>query len=280
MFESRSLSEPVAHVREEHARTALVFDCSRDFETLPPAQAEELGLVVDSLEPITYSPSWLPTDAPVLLTRYASSDFTIGMPGDGSIVWTRQTTPPVVLVKPRVQGSPESFVDFLLAEAFVEIGLEIPEHFLGFFESGYCDLDEAVPLGAHPTYQIAAALYDGWKGLETREVFASWHRYTNADVNTNTNTNTNTETETAPLADAWQDAGSRLEGRVSRLPRAIARGEIEFADATELACAAIKHGLELPAPFAALETEAYRDHGAAYAIRWAEKTFGALEEEV
>jgi len=34
----------------------------------------------------------------------------------------------------------------------------------------------------------------------------------------------------------------------------------------------VKHGLELPAPFAALDTEAYRDHGADYAVTWAEKT--------
>ena len=260
MFEARELSSPVEAVRDEHAPEALVFDCERDFETLPPEQAEELGLVVDSLEPASLAAAWLPADAPTLLARYASSDFTIGMPGDGSVVWTRQTDPPVVLVKPRVQGSPESFIDFLLAEAFVELGLSVPEHFIGFFEDDYEALDRAVELDPNSTYQIAAALYDGWVGLRTRDVFATWHD------------------EVPELADAWQDAGDRLEGRVSDLPRAVARGDTDFADATELACAAIKHAIELPAPFAALDTEAYRDHGSAYAIRWAEKTFDALAD--
>ncbi|SDR30434.1 DUF7089 family protein [Natronobacterium texcoconense] len=260
MFEPRELSSPVERIRDEHAPEALVFDCDRDFETLPPAQAEELGLVVDSLEPASYPSSWLPEDAPTLLDRYASSDLTIGMPGDGSIAWTRQTDPPIVLVKPRVEGTPELFLDFLLAEAFVELGLEVPEHFIGFFEDAYPDLDRAVALDPGGTYQVAAALYDGWVGLGSREVFAEWHG------------------DEPELADAWQDAGGRLEGRVSGLPRAVARGETEFADATELACAAIKHAIELPAPFAALDTDAYHEHGPDYAVRWAEKTFESLAE--
>ncbi|MFC4249555.1 hypothetical protein ACFOZ7_21915 [Natribaculum luteum] len=258
MFEARELSNAVESVRDEHAPDTLVVDCARDFETLPPAVAEDLGLLVDALEPASYPAEWLPADAPTLLCRYASSDFTVGMPGDGSVAWTCQTHPPVVLVKPRVQGSPESFIDFLLAEALVEVGLDVPEHFLGFFEDGYRDLDAALPLEANGTYQVAAALYDGWKGLQTRDVFATWYD------------------ENPTLADAWQDAGTRLEGRVSELPAAVARGETDFADATELACSAIKHAIELPAPFAALDTTAYRDHGPAYAIRWAEKTFEAL----
>lgn len=260
MFDSRELSESVAAVKADHAPDAIVFDCERDFETLPPEQAEELGFVVDSLEPATYPTAWLPADAPTLLARYANSDFTIGMPGDGSVVWTRQTDPPVVLVKPRVQGSPESFIDFLLAEAFVELGLEVPEHFLGFFEERYLDLDRAVTLDPNSTYQIAAALYDGWVGLQTRAEFATWHD------------------DSPELAAAWQDAGDRLEDRVSGLPGAVARGETDFADATELACAAIKHAIELPAPFAALDTEAYLDHGPEYGVRWAEKTFDALAD--
>ncbi|MEY7849265.1 hypothetical protein AB7C87_08710 [Natrarchaeobius sp. A-rgal3] len=260
MFERRDLSDRLEDVRDEHAPDALVFDCERDFETLQPALAEDLGVVVDTLEPVSYPSEWLPADAPTLLQRYAGSEFTIGMPGDGSIAWTEQTDPAVVLVKPRVEGSPEPFLEFLLAEAFVELGLGVPEHFLGFFEEGYREFDRAVSLGPNDTYQVATALYDGWVGLQTREVFADWRD------------------DHPDLAAAWQDAGNRLEGRVSDLPRATARGEIEFADATELACAAIKHAIELPTPFAALETDAYRDHGPGYAVTWAEKTFDALAE--
>ncbi|WP_049924224.1 DUF7089 family protein [Halopiger djelfimassiliensis] len=260
MFEARDLSDPLDDVRDEHAPESLVFDCERDFETLPPALAEDLGLVVETLEPASYPGAWLPDDAPRLLARYASSDLTIGMPGDGSVVWTRQTDPPVVLVKPRVEGSPESFLEFLLAEAFVELGLDVPEHFIGFFEDEYLELDRAIDLDPNSTYQIAAALYDGWIGLQTRTIFAEWHD------------------ERPELAAAWQDAGGRLEDRVAGLPRAVARGDTDFADATELACAAIKHAIELPAPFAALDTDAYRDHGPEFAVRWAEKTFDALEE--
>ncbi|ELY97974.1 DUF7089 family protein [Natrialba asiatica] len=262
MFETRDLSPPVEAVRDEHAPDALVVDCERDFETLPPAQAEDLGLLVDGLDPVSYPDTWLPADAPTLLARYASSDLTIGMPGDGSVVWTRQTDPAIVLVKPRVEGSPQPFIEFLLAEAFVELGLETPEHFLGFFEERYVDLDRAVERGPNSTYQIAAALYDGWLGLQTRETFATWHDQADRTV----------------LGDSWQDAGTRLEDRVAELSRAVARGDTDFADATELACAAIKHAIELPAPFGALDTDAYRHHGPEYAISWAEKTFDALAE--
>ncbi|WP_226039869.1 hypothetical protein [Natrinema sp. DC36] len=260
MFEARSLSDRVEAVREECAPDVRVLDCERDFETLNPAVAEDLGLLVDALEPARYPADWLPDDAPTLLARYASSDLTIGMPGDGSVAWTRQTEPPIVIVKPRVEGSPDAFVDFLIAEALVQVDLEVPEHFIGFFEESYRDLDQAVPLDPNDTYQVAAALSDGWVGLQTREVFADW------------------PDEHSELADAWQDAGTRLEDRVSGLSRAVARGDTDFADATELACAAIKHAIELPAPFAALDTDAYLDHGPAYAIQWAEKTFDSLED--
>jgi hypothetical protein len=40
----------------------------------------------------------------------------------------------------------------------------------------------------------------------------------------------------------------------------------------------VKHGLELPAPFGALDTAAYRDHGADFAVEWARKTYDQLEE--
>ncbi|WP_115864793.1 DUF7089 family protein [Halorussus litoreus] len=255
MFEERSLPEDVAEVRATHAPDALVLDAASDFETLDPERAENLGLVAASLDPATYPAEWLPEDAPQLLRRYASADFTVGMPGDGSVAWTRQTEPPTVIVKPRVEGSPDDFVDFLVAEALVEIGTGLPEQFLGFFEDRYRDLDAALPLGPSGVYQIAAALYDAYLGLHTRDVFTEW-----AD-------------EQPRLFDAWQDAGERIEPRLAELPKSMARDETEFAEAAEFACAAVKHGLELPAPFAALDTEAYRDHGADYAVKWAEKTF-------
>jgi hypothetical protein len=258
MFETRDLPSDLEGVRETHTSDALVLDCATDFETLRPEQAEDLGLLVDRLDPATYPAEWLPENAPRLLRRYAGSEFTIGMPGDGSIAWTRQTDPPVILVKPRVDGSPESFVDFMIAEALVEVGTGEPEHFLGFFGDSYRDLSEAVALDPNATYQIAAGLYDAWLGLHTRETFADWPE------------------ERPRLGEAWHDAGTRIEGRLDDLPGEVARNETEFSDATELACAAIKHALELPAPFAALDTKAYRQHGVEYAITWAEKTFEKL----
>ena len=258
MFEERTLSPPVAAVRERHVPDAVVLDAATDFETLPPAQAENLGLLVDSLHPTTYSTEWLPEDAPELLYRLAGTEFTIGAPGDGSVVWTHQTDPPVVVVKPRVEGSPTEFVDFLVAEALVETGLDQPEHFLGFFREQYRELDAAVSLDPNATYQIAAALYDGWLGLQTRETFGTWLD------------------EEPELGAAWQDAGTRLEQRIGGLSREVALGRTDFADATELACSALKHALELPPPFSALDAKAYRDRGAPYAVKWAEKTFEQL----
>jgi hypothetical protein len=253
MFSERDLPDDVASVRDAHARDTLVLDAASDFETLPPEQAEDLGLLVDRLDPVTHPAAWLPADAPRLLARYAGSEFTVGLPGDGSVAWTRQTDPPVVLVKPRVEGSPESFVDFLVAEALVGVGLDAPESFPGFFGERYRELDDALPLSPNGTYQVAAALYDGWLGCH-----ADW------------------PAEHPRLGEAWVDAGERIADRVDGLPGEVARGETDFADATELACAAIKHDLDLPAPFAALATSAYRHHGAEYAVTWAEKTFEPL----
>lgn len=255
MFEQRSLSEEVAAVRDEHAPDTLVLSCETDFESLPPGRAEDLGLLVDSLDPLSYPDEWLPEDSPEMLRRFASTDFVVGMPGDGSVAWTRQTVPPTVFVKARVEGSPEEFVDFLVAEALVEVGTGDPEHFLGFFDGQFRDLAAALPYDSGSVYQIAAALYDAYLGLQTRDVFRDWK-------------------ETRPkLFAAWEDAGERIEPRVDGLPSAVARNQTDFADATELACAAVKHGLELPPPFAALDTSAYREHGGSYAVKWAEKTF-------
>lgn len=259
MFERRSLSGELSAVRADHAPDVIVLDVDSDFETLPPAAAEDLGLLVDALDPATHPLEWVPDDAPRPLHRYAGSDFTIGLPGDGTVTWTRQTDPPIVLCKARAEGTPDAFLDFLIAEALVQVGLDAPESFLPFFGDRYPDLDAAVPLDPGSVYQIGAALYDGWLGLQTRPTFEAW-----AD-------------DYPALHDAWIDAGDRLRDRVDGLPGAVARGETEFPDATELACAAIKHGLDLPAPFAALDTTAYVDYGADYAVRWADKTFERLD---
>ncbi|MFW6018738.1 MAG: DUF7089 family protein [Halapricum sp.] len=258
MFTERSLSDAVERVRAVHAPGALVVDVEQDFETLPPARAEQLGLFVESLDLSSYPQSWLPADAPEALSTYAGDTFTVGAPGDGGVAWTRQTDPPVVLVKPRLSGSPEAFVQFLLAEALVQVGLGVPEHFLGFFEDRYREFASAVSgrLTPSDTYQLAAALYEGYLGLHTRPVFADW-----AD-------------EQPHLYDAWVDAGERLQPRLSSLVSDVASGRTAFSDAAELACSAIKHDLDPPTPFGALDTGAYREHGADYALTWAEKTLG------
>ena len=261
MFTERELSAELAAVRDEQAPDALVLDCARDFETVPPAQAEDLALVTDRLTPRSYPTEWLPADAPEILRNYASDELTVGAPGDGGVAWTRQTDPPVVLVKPRLAGSPDAFVDFLVAEALVQVGLDVPEQFIGFFEERYLDLAAAAEsrLDATGTYQLAAALYDASLGLHTREVFAEWRN------------------DHPDLFDAWVDAGERLEPRLADLSSGIATGDTGFGDAAELACAAIKHGTEPPTPFGALDTDAYREYGPDYAVEWAEKTLDRLD---
>jgi hypothetical protein len=266
MLSERTLPDDLAAVRDEYTPNTLVLDCARDFESLPAEHRDDLALLTDDLHPHGYQKAWLPDDAPELLRRLAGSDLVVGMPGDGSVAWTTQTTPPVVLVKPRVEGSPEAFVDFLVAEALVESGLDLSEQFLGFFEERYPGLDAALAGRSAPcspdrglapdpttTYQVAAALCDAYRGLHTRDEFADW-----AD-------------DRPRLHDAWADAGDRLQGRVGDLPGAVARGDTDFADATELSCAGVKHGLDLPAPYDALDSLAYREHGAAFAVKWAEK---------
>ncbi|WP_348606804.1 DUF7089 family protein [Halobaculum rarum] len=284
-FERRTLAPPVAAVREAYAPECVVLDAGADFETLPPEAAEELGLLVDALDPAAYPAEWLPDDAPSQLRRYAGSDFTIGMPGDGTVVWTRQTTPQTVIAKKRAEGTPEDFLGFLLAEAFVELSLDVPEHFLPFFGESYRDLAAATPLGPNETYQLAAALFDAWVGIQTREVFRSWGEDAGTDTGTGDTSDIggtgDTNHDTSPHPDihaAWADAGDRLVGRLENLPAEVARGDLSFTAATEYACAAVKHDLDLPAPFSALDTEVYRDHGPSYAVRWAEKTFEKLGE--
>lgn len=259
MFTRRELSESLAAIRDEHAPGAIVVDAP-DFQTLPPSQAEELGLVADALDPVTHTDDWLPADCPSQLRAYVGSDFTVGLPGDGGVAWTTQTTPPTVFVKARMEGSPEAFVDFLIAEAMVEAGLGVPEQFIGFFRAQYPVLDDATPLSPADTYQLATALYAAYLGLYTRPVFESW-------------------ADTAPdLHAAWRDAGERLVPRLSGLSSEVATGQTSFAAAAELACNALKHGCDLPTPFGALDTAAYREGGPEYAVVWAEKTLEELPE--
>jgi hypothetical protein len=262
MFSERDLAGELAAVREAYAPGALVLDCDRDFQTLPPEHRDDLALLADSISPREYDVDWLPEDAPQLLYRLASGDFVVGTPGDGAVAWTTQTEPPVVFVKARIEGTPDAFAEFLVAEALVEAGLDLPEQFLGFFADDYREFDEAVGADTSPAsvYQLAAACCDAYRGLHTREEFESW------------------SDDYPDLHDAWLDAGERVSGRVDGLAGEIARGETSFSDAAELACSAVKHDVDLPAPFAALDTLAYRRHGADYAVKWAEKVFEASEE--
>ncbi|MFB6176699.1 MAG: hypothetical protein ABEI99_06070, partial [Halobaculum sp.] len=151
------------------------------------------------------------------------------------------------------------------------------------------DLAGAAPISGTDAYQLAAALFDAWVGLHTREVFASWSE-DSATTPAEALADVTGDSFDAPadgaadlgphpeLFDAWVDAGERLEGRLDDLSAEMAHGETSFPEATEYACSAVKHGLELPAPFGALDTRAYRDHGAAYAVQWVEKTYEQLAE--
>jgi hypothetical protein len=267
VFEARPLSDDLEAVRRAHAPAAVVLDCARDFETLEPAVAEQLGLLVDRLDPFSAPDDWLPADAPEVLHQYTSGAFTVGLPGDGGVAWTRQTEPPTVVVKPRLEGSPGGFVDFLVAEALVECDVAPAESFLPFFGEQYPELAAATPLSPADTYQLGAALSDAYVGRLTRPVFRSW------------GDSAGDEGSHLPgLHEAWADAGERLQPRLDDLPGEVARGETGFAAAAELACAAVKHGLDLPDPFAALDTAAYERNGPAFAVRWAEKTFDALAD--
>jgi hypothetical protein len=279
VFDQHELSADLKRVRRAHAPDAVVLDCARDFETLEPAVAEQLGLLVDRLEPFSAPDDWLPADAPEVLRRHASDEFTVGLPGDGGVAWTRQTEPPTVIVKPRLEGSPEAFIEFLVAEALVETDLVPAESFLGFFGERYPDLAAATPLSPAETYQLGAALYDAYVGRRTRPVFEAWGAENGPDDRTDDGTEGGDHPHLPALHEAWVDAGERLQPRLDGLSGEVARGETGFAAAAELACAAVKHGRSLPDPFAALDTGAYDRNGAAFAVRWAEKTFDALAED-
>jgi hypothetical protein len=174
MFSERDLSGELAAVRDEYAPDALVVDCNRDFQTLPHEHRDDLALLTDGITPDEYSTGWLPEDVPAMLSRVASDDFVVGSPGDGAVAWTTQTDPPVVFVKARIEGTPASFADFLVAEALVEAGLDLPEQFLGFFAEQYREFDDAVEGGPATVYQLAAACCDAYRGLHTRAAFESW----------------------------------------------------------------------------------------------------------
>jgi hypothetical protein len=253
VFSERTLGPSVSGVRDEHAPDALVLDCERDFETLPPDGREALAVVTEAIDPLGYEESWVPADAPELLRRLVGPDLIIGTPGDGSVAWTRQTDPPLVLVKPRVEGSPEPFVEFLLAEALVEVGHGFPEGFLGFFRETYPEFAAALDADPATVYQVAHACYRAYVGRHTRPVFSAW-----AD-------------EHPGLHDAWADAGERLAPRLGSLGADVSSGGTAFGDAAELACSGVKHGLDVPTPFDALDDPAFEEHGAGFAVAWAKR---------
>ncbi len=253
MFTERSLSDELADLRGDHTPDCAVFDCEDEFETMPEEWVYELALVTEGLESLAHPAAWVPDDAIPAVRRTTGVDPVIGMPDDGSVTWTHQTEPPLVLVKPRASQLPEPFREFLIAEAIVELGRELPETPVGFFEARYPAVQAAMD---DPTngFQVAAALRRGWIGLQTRSVFEDWDA-------------------TYPhLHAAWMDAGERLAGRVEEIPSLRAEQTLDFAGATELAGNAIKHGIALPAPFDALDVSAFVDEGPTYALTWLEET--------
>lgn len=252
MFTERALTDELAALREEIAAASLVLDCEREFETMPEDWVYELALLTEDLHPLAHPDAWIPADAPLAARRTTGSDPAIGMPDDGSVAWTRQTTPRLVFVKPRAGALPAEFRDFLIGEALVELAEGMPETPVCFFRERYTDLQGRVE---SPTlsFRLASALRTGWIGLHTREIFAAW------------------EGTYPALHAGWRDAGNRLADRVEALPRLLAADEITFPDAVELACSAIKHDLAVPAPFAALDVAPFREDGAAYGLRWVEE---------
>jgi hypothetical protein len=257
MFSERELADELAAVRDAYAPGAIVLDCERDFETLSPEHREDLLLLVDELTPHEYDAAWLPSDSPQLLRQLATTEFVVGMPGDGAVAWTTQTDPPLVFVKARIEGTPEDFADFLVAEALVEAGLGLPEQFLGFFEDQYPAFAASVDGGPATAYQLAAACATAFRGLHTRAEFETW------------------DADFPRLYDAWVDAGERIDPRLGDLAGELAHDETSFADAADLACSAVKHDVDVPAPFAALDSPSYRRHGPEYAVTWAQKVFAA-----
>lgn len=238
----------------------MVFETEADFEILPERTVDELATRADTYEPRSYDTAWLPSERPTVLERIADGSAPIGSPGDGAVIWTRTTTPPTVLVKPRIEGSPESFVAFLIAEALVEAGSDLPEHFLGLFEAAYPTFATALDLDPATTYQIAAASTAAYRGHTVRPICEGWGE------------------DCPDLHAAWVDAGERIRPRVEGLVEAVDAGRTGLGDAAELAGAAVKHGIEPPGPFAALADERFQEHGAPFAVAWAERLGAALDQ--
>ncbi len=252
MFSERTLPDALERLRDEHAAGCLVLQCEQEFETMPAEWVYDLALVTEDIRPLSHPAAWIPEDAIPAIERTAGVDPAIGMPDDGSVTWTRQSEPPLVLVKPRASQLPDAFRQFLIAEALVEVGMGVPETPVCFFEERFPEV-HAIMDEPTAAFQVAAALRRAWIGRQTRNVFSAW------------------DGAYPSLQQAWQDAGDRLAGRVEDIPTLLAENELAFAEATELACNAVKHGIALPAPFDALDVEAYVDQGAPYALRWLEE---------
>lgn len=248
MFSEHELPSDLDAVRATYAPGSRVYACDREFETLDVQWLDDLASRVNEIEPLVYPAAWVPETAPSILERLTRSDLVIGFPEHGSVTWTRQTTPAVVLIRPRGRNSPADFLDFLIAEAFVQIDRAPVEHFLGFFEDQYLDI--AALCSPSEAYQLGAALYTAYVGLDTFEECTGWDEHH------------------PRLFNAWQDAGDRLAPRLADLPAAVNRGDTAFADAVEYACSAVKHDLTVPSPFGALDSLAYREYGAEYAVQW------------
>ena len=259
MFATRDLSPPVAAWQTEVLPDARVVDCGREFDVLPADLTYELALFTDAVTPVTYPDTWIPGDAPSHLQRYTGSNPVVGRPGQGSVTWTRQYDPPVVIVKPRGRDLPESFLAFVLAEALLVCSLGLPEHPLGFFEGNYQELQDIVGEPA-PTARLAGALFDAWIGLHTRPRYRGWAN------------------DHPELLAAWEEAGRLLDDRIANLQDRRTSGSIDFLEATDIACSAIKHGHDLPSPYQALAVDRYRTEGAPYALRWVERTINAVAD--
>lgn len=255
MFSEYELGDDLRDLSESHGCDVRVVTAERDFEILPEEGLYEIALITEEISPTPASADWLSAESPSALTRLTKNDIAVGLPGDGGVTWTAQTTPALIIVKPRLTGAPSDFIDFLVAEAILQLARGHPEHLLAFFGDNYRSLERAVNDDTDLAYRLAVSLFMGWQGLDTRPTFQTW------------------ENEYPRLGEAWSSAGDHLEDRVNALPALMADGSLGFGAATELACSALKHDLSLPAPFRALDVTAFRDHGARFAVTWAERTY-------